>query len=903
LNNLWYNIFMFKAKTIWHNLNVSKILEVLVTKKTGLSTREASKRSEKYGENILAQAQKFSAWRLFFAQFKSALVYVLLIAGLISLVFGEFVDAYVIFAAVGLNVVIGFWQEKKANSSLEQLSKVVKKEAIVLRDGHEVKIEARYLVSGDVILLQAGDRVPADARLLSVNNLKINEATLTGESWPVEKQIKPLDKGTVLAERNNSVFMGTLVVEGRGQAVITKIGLETEIGKITTMLKETEEEKTPLQKNLDNFAKNITKIIVMIAMVVFFLGLIEGQSTLEMFTVAVALAVSAIPEGLVIGVTMILTIGMQRILQNNGLVRKLISAETLGSTTLICTDKTGTLTEGEMRVTKIATSKHLIDLATHSLKDEDNNKEIEKLLEIATLCNDSSIQNIEDGFEDWTVLGSPTEKALLLFGGSQHDLKQLKNRYRRKDEIPFDSRYKYMVTRHSYDSTHDIIFIKGAPEKILEFSSEYLNNNKKSKLTASKLESFNKRLEDFSKDGLRVLAGAYKLIPKKYPDLDSCKDDPHDLIFVGLWGLSDPLRPETKETLQIALEADIRTIIITGDNKFTAKRIAEDLGLKVEAENILSGEDLLKISDQELDQRIQDIQVYARVTSADKLRIIKAWQKRGEIVSMTGDGVNDAPALKAADIGVVVSSGSDVAKEVSDLVLLDNNFKTIVTAIKQGRVIFDNVRKVILYLLSDSFSEIIIITLAMFLGWPLPIITAQILWINLVSDGLPNLALTMEPEDEDVMKSRRGFDFKALLNFEGKFLIAAISIITALASLLLFWFWWNKTGDLDLARTVVFTALGLDTLLYVFSIRNLKHSIFTSHPFQNKYLNVAVLFGICLQLAAIYVPFLNNALHTVPLTWNEWQIILIFLVVVILTIEITKALFILYNKKTRLQKS
>jgi Ca2+-transporting ATPase len=890
---------MSKAQKIWHNLNVNEVLELLGSKKTGLSSKVVSELSEKYGENILAQAQKFSAWRLFFSQFKSALVYVLLIAALISLVFGEFVDAYVIFAAVGLNVVIGFWQEKKANQSLEQLSKVVKKEAIVLRDGHEVKIEARYLVPGDVIILQAGDRVPADGRLLTLNNLKINEATLTGESWPVEKQLKNLEKGTVLAERNNSVFMGTLVVEGKGQMVVTNIGLETEIGKITTMLKETEEEKTPLQKNLDSFAKNITKIIVVIAIVVFFLGIIEGQSTLEMFTVAVALAVSAIPEGLVIGVTMILTIGMQRILQNNGLVRKLISAETLGSTTLICTDKTGTLTEGEMRVTKIATNKHLLDLAAHSLKDEATDKEITRLLEIAALCNDSSVQNLDAGFEDWVILGSPTEKALLLFGGSQHNLRELQSHYHRKDEVPFDSRYKYMVTRHSYDTRHDILFIKGAPEKILDFSDHYLNNGKKSKLTASKLASFNKVLEDFSKDGLRVLAGAYALIPKKQPDLADYQDELKDksLIFVGLWGLSDPLRPETKETLQVALEADIQTIIITGDNKFTAKKIASDLGLQVEQNNILSGDDLLKISDQELDQRIQDIQVYARVTSADKLRIIKAWQKRGEIVSMTGDGVNDAPALKAADIGVVVSSGSDVAKEVSDLVLLDNNFKTIVTAIKQGRVIFDNVRKVILYLLSDSFSEIIIITIAMFLGWPLPIITAQILWINLVSDGLPNLALTMEPEDEEVMKSRRGFNFKSLLNFEGKFLIGSISVITAVASLLLFWFWWSKTGDIDLARTVVFTALGLDTLFYVFSIRSLKHSIFTSHPFQNKYLNVAVLFGLCLQISAIYLPFLNRALHTEPLGWVEWESILIFLVLVILSIEITKALFILYYKK------
>jgi P-type Ca2+ transporter type 2C len=890
---------MPKTKTVWHNLDITKTLKTLDASKNGLSTREAGQREEKYGSNILAQAKKFSAWRLFFSQFKSALVYVLLIAGAISLAFGEFVDAYVIFAAVSLNVFIGFFQEKKANQSLQKLNKVVKKEAIVLRDGHEVKIEAQYLVPGDIIILQAGDRVAADGRLLSVNNFKVNEASLTGESWPVEKDLKLLDKGTALAERNNLVFMGTLVVEGRAQAVVTNTGLQTEFGQITALLRDTEEEQTPLQQKLDIFAQNITKVIVMIAATIFFLGLIEGRAMLEMFTVAVALAVSAIPEGLVIGVTMILTIGMQRILKNNGLVRQLVSAETLGSTTLICTDKTGTLTEGEMRVTKIATAKNLFDLDSDSFKDQVADKEIERLMQVAILCNDASVQNIDAGTEDWVVLGSPTEKALILFGALSRQLKNLRQRFKRKDEIPFDSRYKYMVTRHNYDHQHDIIFLKGAPEKILSFSSDYLSQNKKAKMTAAKAAYFTKVLETFSKEGFRVLAGAYKIVSKKHPDLKSCKENPHDLVFVGLWGLSDPLRKETKETLATASQAGIKTVIITGDNKFTAKKIASDLGLDVHADNIVDGEDLLKISDEDLDERIQDIQLYARVTSADKLRIIKAWQKRGEIVSMTGDGVNDAPALKAADIGVVVSSGSDVAKEVADLVLLDNNFKTIVTAIRQGRVIFDNVRKVILYLLSDSFSEIIIIASAMLLGWPLPIITAQILWINLVSDGLPNLALTMEPEDEEVMNKRKTFKSKKLLDFEGKFLIAIISVITGLASLLIFWFFWTKTGDIDLARTVVFTALGLDTLFYVFSIRSLKHTIFTSHPFKNKYLNLAVLFGIGLQLAAVYLPFLNRALHTVPLTWNEWQVILLFLVLVILSIEIIKTTFVLYYKKFR----
>ncbi|MCB9802748.1 HAD-IC family P-type ATPase [Candidatus Nomurabacteria bacterium] len=891
---------MHKTKIVWHHLALDKIFQNLEATKFGLKQKEAEKRQDSHDLNVLAQAEKFSAWRLFWSQFKSALVYVLIIAALISFVFGEFVDAYVIFAAVLLNVVIGFWQEKKANQSLQKLNKVVKQESVVIRDGQEQKIESRFLVPGDLIVLQAGDRVPADGRLLEINNFRVNEATLTGESWPQEKNLKVLEKGTVLAERSNSVFMGTLVVEGRARVIVTNTGLATEIGQITSLLKETEDEKTPLQKNLDQFAKNITKIIVVIALLVFFLGLVEGQPIVEMFTVAVALAVSAIPEGLVIGVTMILTIGMQRILKNNGLVRKLVSAETLGSTTLICTDKTGTLTEGEMRVTKIFTSQHLFSLSDSSWKDQKQDKEIERLMQIAMMCNDAAVQNPNDAIDDWLVLGSPTEKALLLFGSQLAKIKDLEHRFRRKEEIPFDSKYKYMVTRHSYDHQHDIIFFKGAPEKVFQFSDFYLNQNKVVKLNKAKRDHFLKVWQDLSSEGLRVLAGAYKLIPRKEKDIKICQTNPHDLIFVGLWGLSDPLRQDTKETIEIALKAGIKTIIITGDNKFTASKIAEDLGLKIEQKNILGGEDLLKMSDLELEKKIDEVQVYARVTPADKLRIVKAWQKKGEIVSMTGDGVNDAPALKAADIGVAVSSGSDVAKEVADLVLLDNNFKTIVTAIRQGRVIFDNVRKVILYLLSDSFSEIIIIFLAMLLGWPLPIATAQILWINLVSDGLPNLALTMEPEDEEAMNAKSKLNKKTLLDFEGKFLIFIISLITALSSLWIFWWFWRH-GDEDLARTVVFTALGLDTLFYVFSIRSLKHSIFTSHPFQNQYLNLAVVFGLFLQLAAIYLPFLNQALHTVPLTWSEWRVILVFLVGVILAIEIIKTIFIFYYKKVKVK--
>lgn len=889
---------MIKKEIAWHSLSLSKVFKTVDSSSRGISTDEAHKRREKFGSNILAQATKFSLVGVFFSQFKSALVYVLIIASFISFFLGEFIDAYVIMAAVFLNVVVGFIQEFKANKSLEKLNRIVKNEIIVFRDKGEEKIESKNLVPGDVIVLESGNRVPADARLFEINDFEVNEATLTGESWPVKKSLSDLPVGTVLAERANMVFMGTLVVEGRARAVVLDTGFSTQMGQITVMLKETKEEKTPLQKKLDLFAKGITKIIVLVALFLFVFGIFKGYNWVEMFTLAVAVAVSAIPEGLVISMTMILTVGMQRILKHNGLVRRLVSAETLGSTTVICTDKTGTLTEGEMRVTNIATSQIQIDFSGASWHEVHDHYEFDILSKAAFFCNDAIVQNPDSPVEDWVILGSPTEKALMIFGGrGLHWRENIKN-MQRLEEIPFDHQRKFMITRHHYNSREDIIFIKGAPERVLSFSNQYQNHHKISAMSKDKHLYFDKKWQELSKNGLRVLAGAYKLVPRDFKNIEDCKDNPHDFIFVGIWGLSDPLRLETKDTLTQTLNAGINTVIITGDNKFTAQKIAKDLGLAFKDEAVVTGDELLKMTDDELNKRVKDIKVYARVSPSDKLRIIKAWQKRGEIVSMTGDGVNDAPALKAADIGVAVSSGSDVAKETADLVLLDNNFSTIVMAIKEGRVIFANLRKVMLYLLSDSVAAIIILVGSLLLHIPLPLLAAQILWINLIDDGFPALALTMEPEDENIMnqKPRR---IKNLMNFEDRFMIGIISLMAALGSLWLFWHFYTHTGNQELARTVAFTSLALITLFYVFSIKNLDHSLLRHNPFKNKYLNIAVIVGIAMQLMAVYVPFFNQTLRTVPLSWNEWQLIWIMIFIVLVLIELIKAIFIYYNKQSK----
>jgi len=889
---------MLKKDIAWHNLPLAKVFKIINSSKEGLSRSEAHKRREKVGLNILASEAKFSLFKVFLFQFKSVLIYVLIIASIISFFFGEFVDAYVIMAAVMINVIVGFIQEFKANKSLEKLNKIVKQEIIIFRDGVEKKLESKYLVPGDIIILESGNRVPADAKLFEVNDFEVNEATLTGESWPVKKTLDSLDVGTVLAERTNMVFMGTLVVEGRAKAVIIDTGLFTQMGKITVMLKDTKEDKTPLQLKLDNFAKNISKIIGVLSLFLFVFGILTNHGWLEMFILSVAVAVSAIPEGLVISMTMILTVGMQRILKHNGLVRRLVSAETLGSTTVICTDKTGTLTEGEMRVTNLATAKMQLDLATESLRDVGSNREFDLLTQLAFFCNDAVVQNPDNFREDWVILGSPTEKALKIFSAKDFNFKEDKQKFIRIAEIPFDHKRKFMMTRHRYNDKQDIIFVKGAPENILAFSARYQRQNKIVVMDKHHFSYFNSQWQNLSKQGLRVLAGAYKLVARDFDKFDDYKDEPGDFIFVGIWGLSDPLRPETKNTLAQTLKAGINTVIITGDNKFTAKKIANDLGLILKDDSVISGDELLKMTDDEFAKKVRDIKVYARVNPSDKLRIIRAWQSKGEVVSMTGDGVNDAPALKAADIGVAVSSGSDVAKETADLVLLDNNFNTIVMAIKEGRVIFANLRKVILYLLSDSFSEIIIVVGNFILQVPLPLLAAQILWVNLIDDGFPALALTMEPEDEKIMNHKLR-KVKSLLDFESKFMIGLVSIITGLSSLWLFWYFWQSTGNEELARTVTFTALAISTLFYVFSIKNLDYSIFKSNPFRNKYLNGAVLIGVVMQLVAIYLPFFNKWLRTVPLAWEEWKVILMVLFTVLLFIEGIKSIFIIYRKRKK----
>jgi len=613
-----------------------------------------------------------------------------------------------------------------------------------------------------------------------------------------------------------------------------------------------------------------------------------------MFITAVALAVAAIPEGLIIAVTIILTIGMQFILKKKALVRKLVATETLGSVSVICTDKTGTLTEGNMQVSKIITADKEYQL-TKSKELNEVEKVRDLISKVSVLCNAAVVENPEAELESLKIIGSPTEKALLIAAiESGYVPEKLHKDYIQLDEIPFDSEKKFMATLCNHKKAeHQHIFTKGAPEIIFKYCSKVMISGKAETLTLEKLNYLKKKYEAMTKKGLRLLAFAYKT----GHDFKNCNDELKNLTFLGFVAIKDPLRREAKEALLLCKSAGIRTVVITGDHRLTAKAIFDELGFKTDG-NIVEGSELDNWTDEELQARVVNIDIYARVEPRHKLRVVDAWQARGEVVAMTGDGINDAPALKSADIGIALGDGSDVTKETADIILLDNNFKVIVAAIEQGRIIFENIRKVVLYLLSDSFSELILITGSLLVGLPLPILATQILWINLVADGLPNIALTLEPGESEIMEDKPRKKSEPILNKEMKVLIFIIGIITDIILFILFIYLLNTMGEgrLDHIRTIIFTALGIDSLLYVFSVRSLRHSIFTKNIFSNLYLVGAVIIAFFILISAVYVPFLQTIFKTVSLNGREWLVILSLGLIKITAIEIVKHYFIVKRK-------
>jgi len=868
----------------WHNQSFGEAVRQFGSDvKRGLSEDQARDRQKKFGQNLLPKEKPLSKVRIFLDQLRSPLIYILIIASVITLFLREWTDFIVIFGAVFLNTVVGYFQENKASRALKALKQVVKVEAQVVREGNELRLDSSDLVPGDIIILTSGNKVPADARIIEANNLKINEAPLTGEWLTAQKTPEILAEETPMADRDNMVYMGCMVEDGKGKAVVTAIGQETEMGRIASLVKETTEDKTPLQKKLASFSKIIGLVIAFISLFIFVGGILREREVIEMFMISIAVAVAAIPEGLPVAMTVILALGMQRILKRKGLVRNLIAAETLGSTSIACTDKTLTLTEGKMEVFETVTLEDEISTEGESswadVFKEKAKKEQKLLIEIAVLTNEAFVENPKDAFPLWRLRGRPTDRALLAAGGEVGIKRnELLEEYVKVDEIPFNSENKYLATLYQRDK-EGILYIAGAPEKILSFS----------KMDANTLSKLNSQLEDLTSRGLRVIALGYK-------KAESLKQGLQDLTFVGFIGLKDPLRKEAKEAIKICKKAGLKLIIVTGDHLLTARAIGRELGLKTEDENIIEGKDLDKMSEKEFQERVKDIEIYARVDPRHKLKIVEAWQKKGQVVAMTGDGINDAPALKKADIGVSLGSGTDVAKEVSDLVLLTDNFNIMVAAIEEGRAIIDNVRKVITYLLSDSFTETLLIGVSIMLGWPLPVIAVQILWVNLIEDGLPGIALAFEPKEKDVLKRKPEGKDVHLLTREMKVIIFVIGILTDFILLGLLWWLLRGNHDIQYIRTMIFACLGINSLFYVFSCKSLRRNIWHINPFSNKFLVIAVLFGFLMLVSGIHLPVFQTLLRTMPLGFQDWLIILGLGILNIVLIEITKYYFIVRHQ-------
>lgn len=801
----------------------------------GLTSTEAISRLKKFGFNELKKKTEYSYLKVFFSQFKSPLIYILVFAGLVSGLLKEFTDAVVISVAVLVNAGLGFFQEVKAQKTLQALKSLLTVKAKVIRDNEQQIIDAREVVSGDLVALTIGDRIPADGKLAEATDLTVNESLLTGESLPIRKR------------EGNSIFMGTTVVAGIAKMVVTKIGMETEMGKIGKTVVEVEEEKTPLQVQLSKLARILTVIVGVISAATFALGGIFGYAPLEMFTTSVAIAVAAIPEGLVVTLTIILALGMQRILKRKAVVRRLIAAETLGSVSTICTDKTGTLTEGKMAVAKA----DFVDLGLG--------------LKASVLCNDLR-GPLEVGMLNWArqQLGQPA-------------VEKLKKENPRLDEMPFSPKTKMVATLHSRSGQSSLLFVSGAPEVVLE------------KSTADKVKWL-KKFEEYGGKGYRLVGFAYKKFPTSVAtgNLRGARkienSDLKGLVWLGILIYEDPVREGVKLALEECQQAGIKLKVITGDYLPTALAVLQKLGLDGEGHS-LTGDQLEKMSKEELNQVIDQIVLFARTNPEQKLKIIQTLKDKGEVVAMMGDGVNDAPALKRADIGIVVGSASDVAKETADMVLLDSKFATIIHAVEEGRTIFENIKKVALYLLSDSFCEVVLVCGSIILGLPLPVTAAQILWINLAEDVFPAIALAFEPAEKGLMAEPPRSEQSPILDQKMKMLIFVIGL--AVEFFLLALFYWLNRGFLDLhyINTVMFVALGIDSLFIAFACRSLRKTVFTDHPFANKHLNLSVALGLILLIGAVYFLPLQKLLKTQPLGLTEWLFLFAFGAVSLLAIE------------------
>lgn len=892
----------------WYQKSTDEVVSTLNTDlESGLNTTEVESNLAKYGANELTEQKGKSFLSKVKDQFSDFLVLILIGAALVSIFVGEVQDAVVILAIVIVNAFLGLYQEGRAQKSLDALKKMASPNAKVVRNGRTEVIPSGNLVPGDLVLLDAGDIIPADLRLVESSNLKIEEASLTGESVPVEKKSNShFETDISLGDRLNMAYMSTIVTYGRGKGIVVGTGHDTEIGKIATMIQTFEEETTPLQKKLNQLGKflGITTIIVCLA--VFGIGMLQGREILEMFMVSISLAVAAIPEGLPAIVTIVLAIGMNKMVKRNAIVKKLLAVETLGTTTVICSDKTGTLTQNEMTVVKVYTDGKILDITgggydpvgefkhNNEAIDTSSIGDLETLLSISILTNDSNLEKSDDVYK---IIGDPTEGALVTLAGKANIKKnEINKTYPRIEEIPFDSERKMMTTFHkNYIPEKIVSFTKGAPDIIIDRCSHISINDKVVPLTAelkSEVLSVNSK---FSKNALRVLAFAYKEYDNLPEDI-SPDNNEMNMIFVGLTGMIDPPRTEAKEAIKLCKQAGIKTVMITGDFKDTAFAIAKELGMAETEDEAMMGDELNKVSDEELREIVKRVKVYARVSPEHKVRIISALKANGDVTAMTGDGVNDALALKRADIGISMGiTGTDVAKNTAEMILTDDNFASIVSAVEEGRIIYSNIRKFVFFLLSCNIGEILLVFVSILLKWPVPLLPIQLLWLNLVTDSFPALALGVEKGDPDIMNEKPRSSDEPILDKPMIFGIMFQSIAIAASSLLAYKWGLDTYGTTEAgliqARTIAFTTLILAELLRAYSSRSDKFSLFKIGFFTNKTMVYATLFSFALLIGVLYIPFLQPIFSTYALGLLEWEIVLTYAFIPLVAGELYKTIF------------
>jgi Ca2+-transporting ATPase len=902
----------------WYRNTTEETLFCLETdSEQGLTQEEAQRRLVEHGPNELIERGIKNPWRILWEQLIAVMVVILIIAAVISAFLGDFHDAIAILVIVVLNAILGFTQENRAEKAMAALKKLVVPTVKVRREGHVLEISARELVPGDILMLEAGNVIPADARLLESVNLRTQEAALTGESEPVEKSPAVLlGEHLPLGDRRNMAHMGTEVTYGRGLAVVTETGMHTELGHIAEMIQMVEREPTPLQRRLEQLGRGLAIISLAIVTMVFVLGLLRGEDVRLMFLTAISMAVAAIPEGLPAVVTIALALGAQRMLKRRALIRKLPAVETLGSVTVICSDKTGTLTENRMTVTVLdvlgetqsidalmSKGTPVLDVDLAFLK-QPKVRSLGLLVKAATLCNDAVLERKQNDGDYYQAIGDPTEGALVVAAAQLGMLKSdLDIRWPRVAEAPFTSERKRMTTIHRVDVIPNqtdapwreapfVAFGKGAVDSLLDITTHVWSDDRAIPLTAELRQRILAANDFLAQDGQRVLGVVFRPL-SILPEIVEEDVLERDVTFIGLIGMIDPPRQEVKEAIQTCKTAGIRPVMITGDHHLTALNIARELDIATDG-RAMTGQDLGQLSVEELEQFVEDIPVYARVSPEHKLKIVQALQNRGHIVAMTGDGVNDAPALKKADIGVAMGiTGTDVSKEAADMVLLDDNFATIVSSVREGRVIYDNIRKFIKYTLTSNSGEIWVMLLAPFLGMPLPLLPLQILWINLMTDGLPGLALTQEPAERDTMRRPPHHPQENI--FAGGMLrhILWIGLLMGLVSLGVGWWAWS--ADKSYWQTMVFTTLTLTQMGHALAIRSSRDSLFKIGLFSNKALLGAVLLTFILQLAVVYLPFMQDIFKTVALPPTALLISLGLSTVVFWGVELEK----LYYRRRR----